>query len=169
MIPQVTILFIFSCTLALAQTCVETITPSSVNNNYQINVNGTVTDLQHGLMWTQCAVGRTWHDGKCSGPLPHKSWPQARKLADTYKLETFDDWRLPTIHELSQITELSCLQPAINLKIFPNTLPAHFWTGTEFSNNDALAWQIYFGTGENHTAKKSTNGAIRLIRTIMEK
>jgi len=150
--------------IAQAQSCVDNIPAATAIKHFQVNQDGTLT--HHKIMWSQCALGQTWRNGKCEGEAQFKTWNQSIELANTATLYNYQDWRLPTIHELSSITELSCQNPAINLQLFPDTPSVSFWAGTEFINDRNLAWQVFFGSGENHTAKKSTTAAIRLVRTI---
>lgn len=156
----------WSCSAALAQRCVENIVPSTSIQDYLINSDGTVTDKRHQIIWNRCATGQTWKNDSCIGEAVLMDWQQAKKLANEYKNKTSNNWRLPTVHELSKITELSCENPAINLHLFPSAPSLHFWTGVEFKNDHNNAWQVYFGTGENHIAKKSTKAAVRLVRSI---
>lgn len=126
-----------------------------------MNTNDIVTDRLRGIEWSRCSLGQTWKNGTCLGKPELFTLSQALETA-----EKKPGWRLPTLHELSSITELSCHHPAINSQYFPNTDSIWFWTETEFANNRELAWQVFFGTGENRTAKKETTAAVRLVRPI---
>lgn len=54
---------------------------------YQVNGDGTVTDLNTGLMWQQDPGSKTTYDAAIAG-------------ADSFTLAGYDDWRVPTIKEL---------------------------------------------------------------------
>ena len=161
------ILSIGISSIAFAQSCADNVTPTTDITQYQASDAGTL--IHQKIMWSRCAIGQTWINGKCSGKALLKTWDEAQELAINTSLYSFDDWRLPTIHELSAITELSCENPAINLHLFPDTPSVSFWTNTVFVNDNNNAWQVFFGSGENHTAKKSTTAAIRLVRTLTVK
>lgn len=61
------------------------------------NGDGTVTDLNTGLMWQQT-------------PLSEKlTWDEAMAGADGFELAGYDDWRLPTIKELYSLIDFSGL------------------------------------------------------------
>lgn len=64
--------------------------------SYTDNGNGTVTDINTGLMWAQTpdlnGDGIIDVDDKLS-------WEDATAAADTFSLAGYDDWRLPTIKE----------------------------------------------------------------------
>ena len=55
--------------------------------SYVDNGDGTITDLNTGLMWQQT-------------PGDKLTWNEAVTGADTFSLAGYDDWRLPTIKEL---------------------------------------------------------------------
>lgn len=55
--------------------------------SYQDNGDGTVTDLNTGLMWQQVP------------PAAFYTWADAQTYADNLSLAGYDDWRLPTIKE----------------------------------------------------------------------
>jgi len=153
-------------TEGFAQQCVDRISASSVIQHYHINSNGTVSDRKNKLMWMRCSAGQRWSNGQCLGTARIITWQKALQEANHYRFARYSNWRLPTIYELSRITELRCQQPAINLNLFPDTPSLDFWTATSFINNSDLAWRIHFGFGENHAAKKSTSAAVRLVRSI---
>jgi hypothetical protein len=150
----------------LTQKCIDTISASPATQYYRINSNGTVSDNKNKLMWMLCSAGQHWNNGQCLGTARTLTWDNALQAANQSRFAKFSNWRLPTIHELSRITELQCQQPAINLKYFPNTKPLDYWTATSFVNNNDLAWRVHFGFGENHTVKKSALAAVRLVRSI---
>ena len=152
--------------MAPAQTCVSKIFPTTDARDYNTNNNGTVIDAVEQLIWQRCALGQTWKNENCVGKAKLAGWIQAKNLAADLNKNTSSNWRLPSTYELSRITELGCENPAINLQLFPNAPSIHFWTSVEFVNDTNKAWLVFFGTGENHTAKKSTKAAIRLVRTI---
>lgn len=153
--------------VVVAQTCKDTIAATTHSSDYIINNDGTVTDTQLQLIWNRCALGQRWENNTCLGDATTVEWQRANQLAKENQSKNLDQWRLPTVHELSKITELRCENPAIDLQIFPNTPSVHFWTGVEFANDTNKAWQVFFGSGENHTAKKTTKAAVRLVRPLV--
>lgn len=61
---------------------------------YQVNGDGTVTDLNTGLMWAQ-------------DPGAKVTYPEAQANADTFSLAGYDDWRLPSIKELYSLIDFN--------------------------------------------------------------
>ena len=153
-------------TAGLAQSCVDNISKTATRKHYLLNNDGTVSDTKTKLMWMQCSLGQKWSNGQCLGKTRTITWNKALQEANDFRFARYSNWRLPTIKELSRITELQCQQPAIDLKLFPHTPPVDYWTTTSFVNDEKLAWLVHFGFGENHTAKKSTSAVVRLVRPI---
>jgi len=152
--------------VAMGQSCRDTILSTTNVHQYQLNTDGTAVDRVLGIMWHRCALGQKWQNNRCKGEAILTSWENAMELAEKHEFDTYQNWRLATIHELSHITELSCQNPAISQQIFPDTPSVSFWTLTEFVNDNNLAWQVYFGSGENHTDRKSAQAAVRLVRNV---
>jgi hypothetical protein len=161
----ITFILAFVAFRVQAQDCVDSVDSTTGVEHFRINNNGTVLDTRHSIEWIRCSVGQNWQAGKCIGTPQVIPWDKALSTAKSARLAEYSDWRLPSIHELSSITELRCQQPAINLILFPATFTGDYWTGTEFANNNDMAWLVHFGYGENHTAKKSTGAAVRLVRS----
>lgn len=158
------VMFFFSSS-GFTQSCVTSIlTTTNVKHYYRLT-DGTIHNAFKQIVWAPCAIGQQWKKKQCIGKAKLVDWNQARKIADNFNTPISGKWRLPSVHELSSITELSCENPAINLQLFPNAPSMHFWTGVEFVNDTNKAWQVFFGTGENHTAKKTSKAAVRLVRS----
>lgn len=115
-------------------------------HNYQNNLDGTVTDLDAGLMWTQV-------------PASARNWNAALSYAEGLTLEGYSDWRLPNIKELQSLVDFTlatattangALAP-VNRVLFPSaTTPATaYWSSTALrsgGNNSAThAWLVEFG------------------------
>lgn len=66
---------------------------------YQDNGDGTVTDLNTGLMWIQ-------------DPGPKTTYRDAMTKLETYTFAGYDDWRLPTIKELYSLTWFMGIDPS---------------------------------------------------------
>ena len=67
---------------------------------YRDNGDGTVTDLNTGLMWQQ-------------DPGEKMTYAEAVAGAETFDLAGYNDWRLPTIKELYSLIDFSGLDPRI--------------------------------------------------------
>ena len=148
------------------QQCAKTIKPTTGVGQFLINNNGTVLDKTNKLMWSHCSIGQYTGQQQCIGKAKKLSWKDAHIQVHEIALAGFTDWRLPTIQELSLLTELRCQQPAINLDLFPNTPVGDYWSATEFINDIGSAWLVHFGYGENHVGGKLGKAYVRLVRSV---
>lgn len=156
---------LFTNTLYAQQICNPKIPSSTPDERYHDNGDGSVTDTKTGLEWSRCSVGQAWEDGTCIGEAEPLLWSIASLVAATTETaEGKNKWRLPEIKELSELTELQCARPAINLTIFPNTPAAAFWTWTRFANKDGSFWTVQFILGETVPEMGDRTAYIRLVR-----
>lgn len=162
------ICFLSSTTLHAEQICNPKIPSSAPNERYQDNGDGSVTDTKTGLEWARCSVGQIWENGTCTGEAEPLIWSIASLVAATTETqEGKNKWRLPEIKELSELTELQCARPAINLTIFPNTPAAAYWTWTRFTNRDGSFWTVQFILGETVPEMGDRGAYVRLVRDPM--
>lgn len=102
---------------------------------YRDNGDGTVTDLNTGLMWQQ------------TPDLENQpTWEQALAEADSFTLGGYTDWRLPTIKELYSLINFTgsspLLIPYIDINYFDfawgdessgeRIIDAQYWSATEY-------------------------------------
>jgi hypothetical protein len=129
-------------------------------NRFEIRSDGNITDRKTRLVWQRCSVGQQWDEDKntCSGKATPMTWYQASKRVK--------NWRLPTVQELSSITELRGFNPTIDRQVFPNTPPSHFWTSTAFANRTGHFWLVQFLSGENHTDSGKRLAYVRLVKQL---
>jgi hypothetical protein len=113
---------------------------------YQDNGDGTVTDLNTGLMWTQNYYGKM-------------TWEEALASDDSFTLARYDDWRLPTIKELYSLIDFngSSFQqiPYIDTDYFDfrfgdsslgeRTIDAQYWSSTEYVSTTMNGTHTVFG------------------------
>ena len=160
------LLFGFISTLSFAQTCLTNGDDTTPDDNFVVNEDGTITDVTTGLMWMTCSVGQTWNSGVCSGDASELNWQQALQFAHGYQFAGFDGWRVPNVKELASITELKCVRPSINEKIFPSTLSDDYWTSTPSMSDPERAWVVAFFNSSNSLKDKNLFVFTRLVRTV---
>jgi hypothetical protein len=124
---------------------------------------GVIKDTVTGLMWQQ-----TTAPGMSDGTY---SWQQAEDYCENLALGGYDDWRLPTIQELSTLVDSGVslssetVNPTINMTFFNETVPSNYWTKTLFTGNSNQAWTVDFSTGSVDYDDKTTNSyAVRAVR-----
>lgn len=163
---------------ALAQTCQPASIPASTpDSQLQDNGDGTVTALKTGLMWKQCAEGLSGSDCATGSLIEFNIWQQALQRAQTVNsgggYAGFTDWRVPNIKELASLTELQCMQPAINLTRFPNTPNNYFWSSSIYAGDGSYT-QLVGRSGEvtgfsNNVPydKPIYKPLLRLVRSVL--
>jgi hypothetical protein len=96
---------------------------------YRDNRDGTVTDLNTGLVWQK------------TPPKDHYSWADALAYAEKLNLAGHDDWRLPTIKELYSLADfrgsMRLRRPFIDTSYFDFYYPD---TSQGFRDMDAQYW-----------------------------
>lgn len=158
-------LFLLLSTSAVAQTCLESLAPTTPSSNFTDNLDGTVSDKKLGLMWMRCSIGQTWSQGTCLGDATELSWQEALNIAHGYEYANQLGWRVPNVKELATITEGQCVRPAINETLFPNTPADDYWTSTPSVTDSQRAWVIAFFNSSNSLKQKSLFVYTRLVRT----
>lgn len=115
--------------------------PPSDGHNYRNNDDGTVTDLDTGLMWTRAPSADAL------------AWTAALGYAEGLELAGHDDWRLPNVKELQSLVDLnlatgsgSASQPSLNRLLFPQVPAKAFWSSTSLrGRSNDQAWLVDFG------------------------
>jgi hypothetical protein len=143
---------------------------------YAENGDGTVTDVKTHLMWMQCAQGQVGL--QCEGVVLQYTWDLAMRIPETLNqrggFAGYTDWRLPTLQELQSLVRTDS-HPTICLDAFPNAPEALFWSSTQLQeginegqkDENALVWNVYFGTGSLGTNAQYNSYAVRLVRSYM--
>ena len=168
-ITRLGLIFCFCCLLSnvSAQQCDNSRPLSTPDDNFFINDNGTVTDVESGLTWMRCAVGQKWQGNTCAGAAITYSWPQAFKVEDTINQTQayagLHNWRLPTLSELASIVERQCSYPRINLKLFPATPAAAFWTANHKKGGEPQAFAMDFGKQGMQVTPQQAKLYLRLV------
>lgn len=159
---------LFTSTSHAQQVCNPKIASTAPNERYQDNGDGSVTDKKTGLEWARCSIGQTWENSTCTGEAQPLLWSIASLVATTTESPPNKNrWRLPEIKELSELVELQCARPAINLTIFPNTPAVAYWSYTRFANRDGSFWQVQFILGETVPEMGDRTAYVRLVRDPM--
>jgi hypothetical protein len=121
------------CSTTFAQQCkLDSIASSHKPGQYLDNKDGTVTDIVNGLMWQKCSLGQAVVNGECEqSPTSFNTWKDALQGSEDNKsFAGNDDYRLPNIKELASLVERACIDPAINLAVFPSTPSIIYWSNT---------------------------------------
>ena len=129
--------------------------------------NGVIKDTVTGLMWQQATA-----PGISDGTY---TWQQAVAYCDNLTLGGYDDWRLPTIQELSMLVDSGVslssptVSPTIDATFFPDTrTDVYYWTSTAFAGNSGQAWTVdfFFGLVDYDNNKTTNSYAVRAVRGV---
>jgi hypothetical protein len=110
-----------------------------------------VLDRSTGLIWTRNA----------NLPNGTKSWQDAVTYCQNLEFPSNnnrEDWRLPSIEELTTLTEPypSTHHPALPIpNPFVNVQSGWYWSSTEYAGNPVSAWLVYLYTGYLYDNGKS--------------
>jgi len=151
--------------LALIVILASSISPALAAKTYTDNGDGTVTDPTTGLQWMRCSMGQTWDgvNSTCTGTASTYTFDQANALTGTVTFAGQSDWRLPNIRELQTIVDRSVVFPAIDLKVFPNTSTALFWSASAHVQANGFSWYVA-GAGDSSYGNKVSAFQVRLVR-----
>ena len=124
-------------------------------HNYLNNGNGTITDTDTNLMWSQV-------------PSTAKSWNDALLYAEGLTLGSNSDWRLPNIKELQSLVEITratasaaTTSPCINRTLFPNATATAYWSSTSVkATTPNAAWLVDFGVNTGTTPSRNFQGIV---------
>lgn len=75
----------------------------------------------------------------------------------------FNNWRIPTLNELSDIANNGSINPAIETDYFPYTQSLGFWTSFPSAFNNNNAWIVSYDTGRCATYLRSELLSVRLV------
>jgi len=155
------ILFFSAQSVASLQYCDPYTTASTPNTRFKI-VDNEVVDDKTGLIWQRCALGQKGEN--CTGQALTYTWSDALIIANQKKQLDTKAWRLPNVSELKSLIEYKCYNPAINLKVFPETPGGFFWTSDMHENYMDFAWYVYFYYGYAYHYYIDRENYVRLVR-----
>lgn len=142
---------------------------------YVDNGDGTITDMNTGLMWEKQSRDGTIHD------LDNLyTWANAfaTKIAtlNTMRFAGHADWRVPNLNELESIRNLKEAGPAVSAVFHTQcsggctvltcscTRSANYWSSSTYANNPANAWNVNFPAGNVFSFDKTVSFAVRGVR-----
>ena len=124
-----------------------------------------VIDLERKIEWLRCSVGQRWDGNKCSGKIVNLSLDLVPEAINIANEQLGGNWRLPSKAELTSIVCKSCPSPKINVKIFPNTDNAPYWTSNRSIFNSKFYVSVNFHTGFSFNRFSPIKDlAVRLVR-----
>jgi len=158
--------FLYGQANAICNPDIDATTPTS---RFTFVGNGVVVDKRTNLMWSRCLGGYSLNQNSTPSNFTDdicdltgdrgKSWQLALQAADVVTLAGFSDWRLPNIKELSSIVERKCINPSINMIVFPG-----IDSGNRTWTSSGGRWLYWFNTGI--VANLGSPGASNFFRFV---
>ncbi|MCP4631850.1 MAG: DUF1566 domain-containing protein, partial [candidate division Zixibacteria bacterium] len=87
------------------------------SETYIDNGDGTITDINRNLIWSQATLGEM-------------IFSDAQTECSNLSLGGYSDWRVPTLGELLSLVDESFGSPAIDINFFPDTENDNYWSST---------------------------------------
>lgn len=118
--------------------------------NLTLNKEGTiVTDHNTKLQWASRTL------------LVWTNLLKATEYCSNLRTGGYDDWRIPTIKELTTVADYSTFEPTFSRKMFPGvpTVPSGYWAVPKGAEHPMAAWHIGFDghiMGQPSDSKKMT-------------
>lgn len=154
--------------LSAEQTCSGAVPASTPTERFVIHDDATVTDTKTNLMWQTCIHGQDFVDGTCIGGGPGHYWSEALDIAENSTFAGYEGWRLPNIKELLSIVEDSCVDPALNLDVFPGAVGYALWSSSPFDSSSYI-WFVYMNIGLSwHDEENYVPYNLKLVRDLVQ-
>ncbi len=152
--------------------------------SYQDNGDGTISDLNTGLMWEKKSNDGSLHYVNktfvWSSPLTDTVWDWIdavnTEVGNGIGFAGFNDWRLPNVRELLSIIDYGRLGPAVDPAFNNNpsagctvltcsaTVQLPYWSSTTVATVAVDAWTVEFAAGHVVAALKSEAHFVRAVR-----
>jgi len=153
---------------------------------YQNNGDGTISDLNTGLMWEQkirdIVTAQGNHDvtrrfAWDSAAATIWDWLEQVNTEGGAGLAGFNDWRIPNVKELESILDYGTFNPAVD-PAFNNgpgigpcsvaecslTASSAYWSSTTYAHLLTAAWGVFFFAGDAGTDGKGFTFFVRAVR-----
>ena len=151
---------------------------------YQNNGDGTITDLNTGLIWEQKIRDiRSLHDVTLTFAWDSVAatiwdWLEQVNTEGGTGLAGHNDWRIPNVKELQSIVDYGTFSPPVDVAFNHNpgmlatcsvaecslTGVGNHWTSTTVALNTVMAWGVGFNAGGVFTDSKSDILFVRAVR-----
>lgn len=146
------------CAEGATLVCASPPPPTPATTGYMDNGDGTITDLETGLMWEKKSDDESIHDKDTE-----YFWDDAVAVhvagLNNASFAGYTDWRLPSVKELLSIIDYEQLDPAVN-SVFHSgcvtgctvttcscTRSFFYWSSTSGAAGPFNAWYVDFNAG----------------------
>jgi hypothetical protein len=125
---------------------------------YWDNGDGTVTDLNRGLMWQQ---------GDSQNSVV-RTWQQATEYCAALDLGGHTDWYLPAVNELTSLVNIGIPSPSpkINTTFFTQCRASRYWSSSTYASSLDYGWYVRFEEGSVDATTKANTLYVRCTRRL---
>lgn len=161
-----------SIVISVNAECNANLVVSKPNDIYVNHGDGTVTDLETGLMWGRCLLGTVAPSPECDTSPAHYDWGEALQRVQQANQDGYlgySDWRLPNIKELNSLVQLECDSTFFNENIFQFSATRH-WSSTPRSEEPFnAAWNLStVALGSISHSAKTLPGVVMVVRSTYD-
>ncbi|HKZ84020.1 MAG TPA: DUF1566 domain-containing protein [Anaerolineae bacterium] len=124
---------------------------------YKDNGDGTIKDLNTGLMWEKKVAGsgclhcvEDTYPWSQFGSTTIWDWLAAVNAEGGRGFAGHGDWRIPNVKELQSILDYGRVNPALDPIFGPTVITRYYWSSTTAANPDTggnVAWVVFFHDG----------------------
>jgi hypothetical protein len=147
---------------------------------YVDNGDGTISDLNTGLMWEKLSDDGSIHDKDDSYTWDNAFAVKVATLNSGGGFAGHTDWRLPNYKELVSILSLDNVGPAVSAAFNTGCAPgctvltcsctvsssysSFYWSSSTYTDYPAYAWYVYFYYGFVYAEGKTNANYVRAVR-----
>ena len=95
----------------------------------------------------------------------YDEWDTLVEESNSEEFCGFTNWRVPTIAELSSITNKGTPNPAIDINYFPHSFSNGYWSSSPTANNSNFAWYIDFSYAISFSNYRDFSHHVRLVHS----
>ena len=154
---------------ANSQICQQEKPRPTDHKRFVVQSPNSVLDKQTKLEWMRCPIGLSGpacQQGKLQRLTLMQAWEFAQRLQQDSTVK-HQGWRLPTIDELATLRKADCVDPAIDLALFPNVQGDWYWSSSHEPQSTLDQWYFDFKAGVAGQDDKSLANPVRLVRDTL--
>ncbi len=121
----------------------------------QTDSHKTLVDQENNLMW----------QNNEESIAIKKDWMGAILYCDNLVLESYEDWRVPTIEELQTIYRSTILKQNVD-DLTQNTRQIYYWSNSPIVSGITYAYRIHFYNGDLLWGIKENSYNVRCVRDL---